>query len=276
MLVGLDPPPCFSIIICSVDAWKFANVCQCYEQLLADVPHEIIGIHDARSLCEGYNRGMSRARGEILIFSHDDILIIDPDFALKIHTRLQERDMLGFLGSSSLNKPFWSGGRQGCVHGAISSYIGVLGRFQFTLFSGSVWPVTDGIEALDGVCLIARRDVARAVGFDQTTFDGWHCYDIDFSYAAFRAGYRIGVCCDIPIIHAAGAFQKNMTPFQSEEYIRYAGKFTKKYSDSIIFDMRSDRLDFRSICFQDWRALPRIWNEENIRKLSVTMKKNAL
>ena len=40
----------FSVIICSIDALKFAQVSACYEQLLDGFPHEIIGIHDARSL----------------------------------------------------------------------------------------------------------------------------------------------------------------------------------------------------------------------------------
>jgi hypothetical protein len=36
---------------------------------------EIIGIHDARSLADGYNRGIAQSRGEHIILSHDDIEI---------------------------------------------------------------------------------------------------------------------------------------------------------------------------------------------------------
>ena len=69
-----------SIIICSADPQLFAKVCANYRPaLLRSVSHEIIGIHDACSLCEGYNRGIARASGDVLVFSHDDIEIVTPD-----------------------------------------------------------------------------------------------------------------------------------------------------------------------------------------------------
>jgi hypothetical protein len=53
-----------SIIICSVDAAKFAAVEATYASHVGNQPYEIVGVHDARSLCEGYNRGMRRAKGD--------------------------------------------------------------------------------------------------------------------------------------------------------------------------------------------------------------------
>ena len=66
-----------SVIICSIDPSKFATCARHYEQLLAGRRHEIIGIHDAKSLAEGYNRGLARSTGDIIIFSHDDVLILE-------------------------------------------------------------------------------------------------------------------------------------------------------------------------------------------------------
>jgi len=37
-----------------------------------------VRIPDARSLAEGYNRGLRRARGDLLLFSHDDVRIVTP------------------------------------------------------------------------------------------------------------------------------------------------------------------------------------------------------
>src|SRR5438445_13776871 len=64
--------PTISVIICSNDAAEYAQVTANYASRLSGYPHEIIGIHDARSLSEGYNRGTRRAAGDLLGFSHDD------------------------------------------------------------------------------------------------------------------------------------------------------------------------------------------------------------
>ena len=37
----------------------------------------------------------------------------------------------------------------------------------------------------------------------QVTFDGFHHYDLDFSYSAYRAGFRLAVVNDICIYHAS-------------------------------------------------------------------------
>ncbi len=65
-------PVAITIIICSIDADKYARVTRNLSERLAGQAYEIIGIHDARSLAEGYNRGVRRSRGDLLIFSHDD------------------------------------------------------------------------------------------------------------------------------------------------------------------------------------------------------------
>ena len=92
--------PKFSVIICSIEAAKFARVSERYKTLLAGHPFEIIGIHDARSLAEGYNRGIDQSDGDILVFSHDDVLILDSGFADKIVDRLARFDLLGFVGTT--------------------------------------------------------------------------------------------------------------------------------------------------------------------------------
>ena len=47
-----------SVIICSIDERKYAAASTNYRRLLAP-DDEIIRIPDARSMCEGYTRGLS-------------------------------------------------------------------------------------------------------------------------------------------------------------------------------------------------------------------------
>ncbi|HOI53544.1 MAG TPA: glycosyltransferase, partial [Azonexus sp.] len=116
----MNPTPSFSVIVCSIDAGKFAQISAAYRRLLAGHRCEIIGIHDAASLAAGYNRGIQQASGDILIFSHDDILILDPDFAAKVVHRLTHFDLLGFAGASKLVSDLWAGADLPFLHGVIA------------------------------------------------------------------------------------------------------------------------------------------------------------
>ena len=73
--------PRISVVICSIDPRKFEAVTASYRQRFADHTLEIVGVHDARSLAEGYNRAAAQSSGDILVFSHDDIELVSPDFA---------------------------------------------------------------------------------------------------------------------------------------------------------------------------------------------------
>jgi len=69
-------PLAISVIICGIDAHKFAAGTGNYRSRLTGTPHEIIDTHDAGSLAEGYNRGARQARGDLLSFRHDDVEIL--------------------------------------------------------------------------------------------------------------------------------------------------------------------------------------------------------
>ncbi|GHU11204.1 hypothetical protein FACS1894185_4040 [Betaproteobacteria bacterium] len=270
----MNTHPRFSIIICSIDAYKFASVCACYEALFADVPHEIIGIHDADSLTEGYNRGMAQASGDVLVFSHDDLIFLDPDFARKISERMVSWDILGFVGTSRLVFPAWTGADWPYLHGAVCHAVHGQNFLSLNIYGAGDWPVIGNIEALDGLCIIAKREVAEAVGFDGETFDGWHLYDLDFSFAAHLSGYKTGVCCDIPYIHASTSIQGAAASLSSDDYIKYAQRFAAKYQEKLPPNHVPPKMPYGKICdISDHRALLRLWNEETFRRANIAMER---
>lgn len=254
----------FSVIICSIDAVKFAQVCACYARRLAAVPHEIIGIHDAKSLAEGYNRGMAQSTGDILCFSHDDILILDPDFATKIRDRLQTYNILGFAGTTRLVARNWGSAGHPWLRGAIAHLKQGRG-FAFNVFGVADWPVSGDIQAIDGLLMIATRETAQATGFDASTFDGFHHYDLDFSFSAYLAGRKLGVCCDIPIIHGSiGGF--------SEQWAQYGQRFLQKYAGKLEpIDPALIRSDpgGRGATIKDHRALAAVWQEDYMKRVTL-------
>ncbi|MDP1679216.1 MAG: glycosyltransferase, partial [Candidatus Nitrotoga sp.] len=109
-----------SIIICSINPGKFEFISKNYTELLGDALFEIIGIHDAQSLCEGYNRGITQSRGDILIFCHDDIEIISPDFYPRLRQYLQVYDVVGCAGTSHLVASNWGYAGDPYLHGTVA------------------------------------------------------------------------------------------------------------------------------------------------------------
>lgn len=216
-----------SVVICSIDAGKFARVCECYKRLLHGHPHEIIGIHDAKSLAEGYNRGLQRSTGGIVIFSHDDILIIECDLPEKLQRYLNCYDVLGFAGASRVVGGYWTAAGFPYLHGVVAHALPKNPSVQLNIFGVQHWPIIPNIKLLDGLCIISTREAAETIRFDQALFDGFHLYDLDFSFRAYQASYRLGVICDIPIIHESGG-QFDQT------YIHYATRFCRKHEN--LFD----------------------------------------
>ena len=198
--MNISAKPRVSIVVCSIDAKKFQQVSDNYLRLYAGQPIEIIGIHDARSLAEGYNRGIAQAKGETLILSHDDIEILTLDFAARVEQHLNNFALIGIAGTTRLTEGRWAAAGDPYVYSLISSPLPDGSGFGTMLLGGGPLVVSE-IQALDGVFMAMRREVATATGFDATVFDHFHHYDLDFSFRAFRAGRRLAVCRDLVLIH---------------------------------------------------------------------------
>src|SRR5580700_6651429 len=97
----------FSVIICSIDPARFAAVKAMYERIFHGHDWELVHIPDARSLAEGYNRGISSSKGDILILSHDDLDIFSPDMPARLERHLSKFDVVGVAGTTRLLYPAW-------------------------------------------------------------------------------------------------------------------------------------------------------------------------
>ena len=211
-----------SVIVCSIDRAKLARLQANLQALLCGEDWELIHIADARSLCEGYNRGVARARGEILVFCHDDIAILCPDFASRLRTHLASFDLLGVAGSTLAAGPTWTW--SGAPHAFASIAYPRAGTDEVQLATcGTSGPVVKNAQLLDGVFMAARRDLLQRVPFDEATFDGFHLYDLDFSHRAWLSGARTAICRDVAICH------ESRGRFKTADYRRYAERFRRKF-----------------------------------------------
>jgi GT2 family glycosyltransferase len=191
-----------SIVICSITPTNLQAARRNLSALLADEPHEFISITDAKSLAEGYNRGVRQARGELLVLCHDDIEVISPDFRQILLSRLQRFDLIGVAGATQLKGPRWLQAGPPHIFGQIAHYIQTEQAYDVVVWSVPARAIP-GICVMDGVFLAGKRKVFENVQFDEQTFDGFHLYDLDFTFRAARSGFRLGVCTDLAIIHAS-------------------------------------------------------------------------
>jgi len=214
-------PVTLSVVICSIDAVRFEAACQSYAVALGAWPVEFVGIHDAQSLAEGYMRGLARCSGEIVIFSHDDVGVLSPGLGPALVRAFSSLDVVGVVGTTRLTGPAWGWGGRGLGRGRI---------VQPDLSDGSLGlhslhfpePLTPGLQALDGLFLAVSRNVAIGVGFDAVTFDGFHLYDLDFTFRAAAMGYRVGVSQEILLRHdSIGEF--------GQSWALYAERFRSKF-----------------------------------------------
>jgi Glycosyltransferase like family len=210
-----------SIIICSIDDARFAAVSENFAVLLKDEPYELIRITDARSICEGYTRGIAQSRGEHLIFCHDDIEILNHDFSARLKEHLGQFDLVGVAGTNRLIRGEWVAAGPPYIFGQVAQKHPQEG-FVVRIFGAPARSVGD-IQAMDGLFIAARRTVVEKILFDALTFDGFHHYDLDFSFAAHLAGFRLGIANDIHIIHGSWGSQ-------DQNWQTYARRFDQKYA----------------------------------------------
>lgn len=214
-----------SVVMCSRDDRKFANVRAMYSRVLADGPFEIIRIPDATGLCEGYTRGLAQSSGEIVIFSHDDMELLADDARSRMLAHLEFCDLLGVAGATRVCNGNWLGAGPPYIYGQVLHQQPLKGTMSVAIY-GAPRRRIDHMVVLDGVFLCCRRESAIAIGFDTETFTGFHMYDLDFTFRAHLAGLRLSVCTDLDVLHMSD-------PAYDETWMRDAERFFNKHKAAL-------------------------------------------
>jgi hypothetical protein len=220
----LNTTPRFSIIICSHKPERAEFARAHFAALFARELHEIIMIADAKSLCEGYNRGFRQSSGQLIVFSHDDVEFVDAAVPARLAAHLDAFDVIGVAGTTMLVNGAWV--TAGDPHTfALLAYPEANGRILVKACGRGELTI-DRAQALDGCFIAAKRAVVEAIGFDEKTFDGFHLYDLDFSFRAYLAGFNVVVCRDLAPIHASKG--NGDATLQ-----RYADRFHEKFANQL-------------------------------------------
>lgn len=160
-------------------------------------------LENKKSLSVIYNNVIKHALEEnwdALVFVHDDV-VLEHDPRPKLVKLFEKYDLIGVAGASSVEiktPALWhlmgGGFNSGKLHGAVAH--GTSEKKQMTPFG--LYP--HRVVMIDGVFMAMNRTVMENVKFDESNPSKFHFYDLDFSSASHKLGYRVGVG-DINITH---------------------------------------------------------------------------
>ncbi len=176
----------YTIICCSVDPEAAAALERNVARTIG-VPFKFIAF-DNRSrswgLCRVYNHCAAQAKYDLLCFVHEDVRFLTDGWGglLAPQLRAPETGVVGFAGS--ILKLRRLTGWNTCGRDVRANYVQHMRGGRHPRRIGPSGADFSPVVTLDGLCLLTRREVWRESPFDERTFPGFHCYDLDFSLSA--------------------------------------------------------------------------------------------
>ncbi len=167
--------------------------------------YEIVLVDNSQnhySIFQAYNKGVELSKYSFICFMHDDIQYLTDNWGklALVHFENNQIGAIGISGSPYLSLfpgPWWSSG-------LISKFIVEVDNQKETLVNISYKkPQNNAVEvvALDGVWLFVRKSVFNKIKFDNSSFKGYHFYDLDLSMQLKQSGFILLSVFDILIKH---------------------------------------------------------------------------
>ncbi len=178
---------------------------------------EIIAIDNnaKKGLCEVYNSGTRQAKYPIICYLHEDVSIKTLDWGKIVVQLFNTNENLGLVGiAGSTYKPAVpSGWSFPWASHHLTTCINILQFDKQTnqvnhVYSNPKKQSITKVASVDGVWFCSRKETALKIPFDEKTFTGFHCYDVDFSLSVLQK-YEVAVTYEVLIEHfSKGSFNK--------------------------------------------------------------------
>lgn len=224
-----------SIIICS----KNPDVSPELRQNIAETigcEHELVVIdnsHNRYSIFQAYNEGVSRAKGDILCFMHDDILYRSTCWGNIVQEVFHDSSIgvIGFAGAHFLSSSpwYWSYSPFISEHNLCNDHGKVLEFFKDDYYDEN--GLAD-LVVVDGFCFFVRSSLFDKIRFDEDTYTGFHAYDMDLCMQVLGLGLRVCACNKVLIEHFWS--EADSTSKKGYELLdRNMTLFTNKFKNSL-------------------------------------------
>lgn len=243
-----------SVIICSINK-GLAQQGQKNIEATIGVVWEFIVIENMvspKSLTEIYNVGASKAKYDVLLFVHEDVLFQTKNWGQKLLDYFEKDNSLGLIGiagskyKSSVPSGWFSGieALDCCNILHVDSNNQKLPMY-FNPLPGSL---AQEVVVLDGVLLCCKKNVWQQVKFNEILLKGFHLYDIDFSFRVAQK-FKVIVSFEIDLIHLTegGNF--------GDEWVNNTLLWHSKKQSSLPFytkDLSTQKSKFESAFVRNW------------------------
>ena len=243
-----------SVIICSINK-GLAQQVQKNIAATIGVVWEFVVIENTvspKSLTEVYNVGASKAKYDVLLFVHEDVLFQTENWGEKLLNYFEKDNSLGLIGiaGSKYKSSVPSGWFSGIEALDCCNILHVDSNDQKLpmYFNPAPGTRTQDVVVLDGVLLCCKKNVWQQVKFDETLLKGFHLYDIDFSFRVAQK-FKVIVSFEIDLIHLTegGNF--------GDDWVNNTLLWHSKKQSSLPFytkDLSVQKSKFESVFVRNW------------------------
>jgi len=227
----MQTPIGMSIITCSKDP-NWLRRCHAAIASTTKGLHETVPIDNSAgqySLAQAYNIGVERAKYDVLVFIHEDCLMLTnlwDEMVQDIFYCSPQIKIIGVAGTTMLPESgcWWQPGRP-YIRGRVLHFDTV--RQWMSHYSNPREYGVVNVAGVDGLFMAVRKSaVAGSKLFDEATFNGFHFYDMDLSASvSSKEKGAMVITHAITVSHAATA---NMTDWE-----KYRQAFVQKYKSAL-------------------------------------------
>lgn len=225
-----------SIIISSYKPGLFSKLAENIKETIGNIEYEIIRIHNPglMGICAAYNKGAAAAKYPYLCFVHEDVCFNTNDWGKRVADHFNSDEQLGLIGVAGSNYKSYAYSGLGSTWGNANLRMHIIQTGENGsqhLMRKSVNANIEQVLLVDGCFMCTTAKVFSNIQFDEKTFRGFHCYDIDFSLSVNQS-FKAAVVYDILIEHfSAGGFNK--------EWLDETYKLHKKWKAKIPYSLHT-------------------------------------
>jgi GT2 family glycosyltransferase len=222
--------PRISVVVCSClpvednrHSRNIARTIGCeYEYIRIDNTNGYLGISAA------YNQGAKQAKGELIVFVHEDVFFMEPGWGSTLLQKLGADPELGLIGVAgtqylSGHSAFWPQAGRPFIRGRVIHEIEASDKFFMTIYHREMADAE--VVAVDGLFMAIRASLFEHIQFDAHTFDRFDLYDMDICMQIGRT-HKLLVTWDILLKHRSDGRYKDC-------WREYADLFLEKYRSEL-------------------------------------------
>ncbi|MDD5680576.1 MAG: glycosyltransferase [Candidatus Omnitrophica bacterium] len=185
------------------------------------------------------NQGIKASKYEYICQMHNDVVIFEYGWLDKMTSIMENDPGIGIIclaGRQYIRK------NAGCDEDSLKHNL---------LSIGLNPPMTEtvaDIAVIDGMCFMSTKNIIQKIGLLDETYGMMHFYDMDFSLASIKAGYR-NVAVNVLAFHVGNGgttrrsdFYKNLVPNDLKLYNKNSAIFQKKWKGMLPCDVRKHAL----------------------------------